>query len=113
MTFDREKFYAAINAERIARSLGWSELAEEAGVSLSTLTRMKSSGITIDTLVALLDWSGLKMEDYCDRQTSESSNLARIVTLIHSDAAIDHVGAEVVEAIVTAAYERFIELGYN
>ena len=38
--FDAEAFYAALYAEKLARRLTWKTIANESGVSASTLTRM-------------------------------------------------------------------------
>ena len=40
ITFDREAFYAALNAARLGRQKTWKDVAEETGVNASTLSRM-------------------------------------------------------------------------
>ncbi len=38
--FDAEAFYAALDSQRQSRRMTWKQVAEESGISASTLTRM-------------------------------------------------------------------------
>ena len=64
-SFDNEKFYAALDASRVARGLTWKQVATESGVSASTLTRMaQGKRPDVDGLAALLGWSGLRADSF-------------------------------------------------
>ena len=61
--FDSEAFYASLNAARLSRQMTWKEVAEEAGVAASTLSRMaQGARPDVNGLAALLEWSNLKAE---------------------------------------------------
>jgi transcriptional regulator with XRE-family HTH domain len=55
--FDGEGFYAALDRARRARDLSWRQVASEAGVSPSTLTRL-GNGLRpdIDSFAKLVQW---------------------------------------------------------
>ena len=61
--FDSDAFYAALNAARLARQKTWKDVAEEAGVNASTLSRIgQGAKPDVNGLAALLSWSSLKAE---------------------------------------------------
>ena len=39
--FDKDAFYAALNAARLSKQMTWKEVAEATGIAASTLSRMK------------------------------------------------------------------------
>ena len=64
--FDAEAFYAALDSQRHSRRLNWKQVAREAGISASTLTRIaQGKRPDVDSLAALLTWSGLKAGSVC------------------------------------------------
>ena len=66
--FDSEAFYAALNAARLGRQMTWKEVAEEAGVNASTLSRIgQGAKPDVNGLAALLTWSNLKAEMFIPR----------------------------------------------
>ena len=65
MRFDFEKFYQAVNAQRIARAASWRQVAREIGVGKSTLARMaQNKRPDADGLAALSHWAGINPADY-------------------------------------------------
>ncbi len=59
--FDLEAFYAALNATRLSRQKTWKDVAEEADVNASTLSRMgQGAKPDVNGLASLLAWSNLK-----------------------------------------------------
>lgn len=106
--FDNEAFYAALNATRLSRVMTWKDVAEEAGVSASTLTRIgQGKRPDVDGLASLLSWSGLKAENFIrDGDESEAEPLARITALLRADPHLTSGNAQVLEDIVFATYAR-------
>jgi len=108
--FDVEAFFAAIDAQRTARKLVWKQVAEEAGVSASTLTRMaQGRRPDVDGLAALLGWSGLKAEDFLirpKRSHNKVETLAMICSQLRADPHLEKADVEALEAIVKVAYEK-------
>lgn len=107
--FDGDGFYRALEATVVARSKNWKQVAAETGVSASTLTRM-AQGRRPDaaSLAALSAWAGLNPSDFVKtpHRASRPESMAQISTLLRGDPNLDSEGAEAVEAIVRAAYER-------
>jgi transcriptional regulator with XRE-family HTH domain len=106
--FDNEAFYAALNATRLSRQLNWKEVAEQARISASTLTRIgQGKRPDVDGLAALLEWSGLKAEDFIrDNEPSEPEPLAQVTALLRADPNLSSANAKVLEDIVMATYSR-------
>jgi transcriptional regulator with XRE-family HTH domain len=107
--FDGDGFYRALENTVKARSTNWKQVAAETGVSASTLTRM-ASGRRPDasSLAALSAWAGLNPSDFVHApyKTVHAEPMAQISSLLRADPSLDKESAEVVEAIVRAAYER-------
>ena len=106
--FDNEAFYSALNATRLSRQVTWKDVACEADVSASTLTRIgQGKRPDVDGLAALLDWSGLKAETFIiNGAASEPEPIARIAALLRADPNLTSDNAKVLEDIVTATYAR-------
>jgi transcriptional regulator with XRE-family HTH domain len=108
--FDTAAFYAALDAHRQARKLNWKEVAAQAGVSASTLTRMaQGRRPDVDRLAALCTWSGLKADDFIRGSQGgqhRPAHLAMISTHLRADPNLTDEGAQMLEELVKAAYER-------
>src|ERR1700676_4500873 len=107
--FDGDAFYRALETTVTARSTTWKQVAAETGVSASTLTRM-AQGRRPDasSLAALSAWAGLNPSDFVQApyKAHRPEAMAQISTLLRADPNLDAEGAEAVEAIIRAAYER-------
>ena len=107
--FDGDAFYRAVEATVSARSKNWKQVAAETGISASTLTRM-AQGRRPDaaSLAALSAWAGLNPSDFvrAPYKARRPEPMAQISSLLRADPNLDTEGAEAVEAIVRAAYER-------
>jgi transcriptional regulator with XRE-family HTH domain len=107
-SFDAPAFFAALDAERAARGKNWKQVAEHAGVSQSTLTRLaQGKRPDVDSLAALVDWAGLKADDYVVRvhQNEAANPLAMISTYLRSDRNLTPEAAAALEKVVKATYE--------
>ncbi len=109
-SFDADAFYAALDAVRMAKGKNWKDVAGEAGVSASTLTRMaQGRRPDVDGLAALVAWSGLNSDDYVIRgraQTTTPEPLAMISTYLRSDRNLNAEAATALDAVIKATYER-------
>jgi transcriptional regulator with XRE-family HTH domain len=103
--FDTSTFVAALDAQRRSRSMTWRDVASEAGVSASTLTRMlQGRRPDVDGLAALLSWSGLSGNDYVRGQQGQADTLAKISTFLRGDPKLTPQAAAALERIIAAAY---------
>jgi transcriptional regulator with XRE-family HTH domain len=107
--FDGDAFYKAVQAIVTAREKTWKQVALETGISASTLARM-AQGRRPDaaSLAALSAWAGLNPSDFVHApyKPQQPEPMAKISTLLRSDPNLDQEGANAVEAILRAAYER-------
>lgn len=107
--FDIMGFHAALDTQRAAKGLNWKEVAEQSGVSASTLTRMSQGRRPdVDGLALLLAWSGLDASDFLP-QTNKPEPLAQITANLRADRNLKPESAKALEEIIKIAYERFRE----
>lgn len=112
--FDGEAFYAALDGERQARQFTWKRVADESGVSASTLTRIsQGKRPDVDSLAALSAWSGLDVGRFVRSGSSKSEPepLAMISTYLRSDPRLNEEAAVALDEMVKAAYRRMRGLG--
>ena len=107
--FQNEAFCAALDAQRLARLMTWKQVAEESGVSASTLTRMtQGKRPDVDGLAALLSWSGLKAEDFLGQaQGNRAETMAQMTALLRADPNLSEAGKMALEGVLRATYDRF------
>ncbi len=107
--FDGDAFYRALEAAVNSKGKTWKEVAEETGISASTLTRM-GQGRRPDaaSMAALSAWAGLNPSDFVTAPYAprKRESISQISSLLRSDPNLDARSAEAVEVIVRAAYER-------
>lgn len=106
--FNAEGFYTALDLEREARRLKWKDVAQEAGVSASTLTRMKQGRRPdVDSMAALAAWGGIDADDFIERdESAEAASLPRISALLRSDPHLSRESAVAIEEVLRMTYER-------
>ena len=107
--FDLGKFQAALNAQRTARRLTWKDVAQQSGVSASTLTRMsQGKRPDVDGLALLLAWSGLDAQQFVPTANKPES-MAYIAANLRADRRLSEESAKALEEIFQVAYERFAD----
>lgn len=105
--FDAEGFYKAVTETLAERGKNWKMVAEETGISASTLARMaKGSQPDASSLAALSAWSGINPSNFVDApyKTMTTDSLGQIASLLRSDPNLDTKAAESMEKIIKAAY---------
>lgn len=106
--FDARAFYLALDSTRAARKINWKQVAENSGVSASTLTRLsQGKRPDVDSMAALVSWSGLSADDFVKggaRQRPEA--LSQITSLLSADARLTAESRDAMIGMVTAAYQR-------
>jgi len=111
--FDADAFYAALDGQRQSRKLTWKKVAEESGVSASTLTRLaQGRRPDVDSMATLLVWSGLSADFFVRRQKKGKPKvepLAAITAILRGDPNLSPRGAVALEALMKTAYQKFRE----
>ena len=105
--FDGGAFFAALDTERQARQCTWKQVAEECGISASTLTRMaQGRHPDVNGLAALATWSGLDVNRFLRSPSAEEEPepLAVISSCLHSDPRLNKQAAVALDQMVKAAY---------
>ena len=109
-SFDADAFFAALDGARQARGLTWKKVADESGVSASTLTRIaQGKRPDIDSLAALSAWSGLDVDNFVKGRESsreEPERLAMISTYLRTDPHLNEEAATALDELVKAVYKR-------
>jgi transcriptional regulator with XRE-family HTH domain len=105
-SFENEKFYAALDALRVGRSLTWKQVAEESGVSASTLTRMaQGKRPDVDGLAALLAWGGLQADSFLgSNSVSVPDPLTQMTILVRGDQRLSSENKTMIEGVLRAVY---------
>ncbi|MDX5595288.1 helix-turn-helix domain-containing protein [Pseudovibrio sp. SPO723] len=108
--FDAEGFYSALDAHRTSLGITWKKLADKAGVSASTLTRMgQGKRPDVDTLAALASWSGIDVKKFyiADQGLRERpETLAEITALLRADKELGEEAAIMLERTVSSLYKE-------
>jgi transcriptional regulator with XRE-family HTH domain len=112
--FDNEGFFAALDVERSARSMHWKAVADEAGVSASTLTRIgQGRRPDVDSFAALTRWAGLDADSFFldsePTRRNAASPLTNISMLLRHDPKLSKDSAAAIEEILRATYNRLRE----
>lgn len=107
--FDAPAFYAAIEAAVNARGITWKQLAQDTGVSATTLARM-ATGRNPDaaSVAALCSWATLNLADFVGGVSPKRNpvgTLELVGSTLRSDPALDAKSARALEAIFQAAYQ--------
>lgn len=108
--FNGDAFYAALDAVRGERKLTWRKVAEQSGVSASSLTRIsQGKRPDVDGLASLCAWAGLSADDFMqasDGHTSpEATPLTKALMLFRADPNLKKEQADALERIIQSAYE--------
>lgn len=106
--FDTDGFYAALDSQKESRGLTWKEVAKEAKISASTLTRMgQGKRPDVDSLTALARWSGLSADKFIGnsgKNAFKADPLAQITTILRSDKNLSTDSKLTLDAVIKATY---------
>jgi transcriptional regulator with XRE-family HTH domain len=102
--------YAALDQERQSRGLSWRQVAKEAGVAPSTLSRMaQGHAPALDGFIRLANWAGATLDELAGRRSERISDAqsppAAIASYLRTRKELSPQGVEALEAIVRAAYD--------
>lgn len=109
--FDLEALYSALDAKRRADGLSWRKVAEQAGVSASTLTRMaQGANPDVEGFGKLVQWLGESADQFvpAGKRPDRRSEDLRVVVSRHLRATkeLSPESAKALENIIEAAYKQ-------
>ncbi len=107
--FDSDSFFSALESTKLARGLTWKQVADQSGVSASTLTRMaQGRRPDVDGLAALSSWAGLDIGDFVrtEGEKPEADPLAMISTYLKSDRNLTPESSTALDELIKATYAR-------
>jgi len=108
--FDADAFYESLDGERRSRGLTWKDLAGEAGISQSTLTRLgQGKRPDVDSFARLVAWGGFEADQFVavPKQAQAGGFLAQLPTYLRADPNLNDQAVQSLEVIIKAAYEQF------
>jgi transcriptional regulator with XRE-family HTH domain len=104
---DVDALYVTLDSERRQRALSWRQLAQEAGIGPSTLSRMaQGSRPDVDSFAALVHWLGLPAEQFMRHSAPEHQATApaqAVASLLRADKNLDPDSAAAIDDILQAA----------
>ena len=108
---DVEALYGALDARRKRKALSWRDVAREAGVSASTLTRMaQGKRPDVDGFAALVDWLGMPADSFLKaadaKKAKKADPVAMFSTFLRASKELDEQSVEFLEDILQAAWKR-------
>lgn len=102
----------ALDSQRKEEGLSWRQLAKQAGVSPSTLTRMQQGKRPdVDTFGALVQWLNIPAEEFLlrpEHEMGEKRPSARVKTVLRAKRELSPDAADALQELLDAA-ERFTE----
>lgn len=111
--FDADAFFDALESARLTKKMPWKKVADEAGVSASTLTRMaQGKRPDVDTLAALATWASLKVDNFilsAEPKTMSENVIEEVAALFRADPSLSPDAKSAIEAIVRTAHEKLKE----
>ena len=107
--FNNTAFYRALDAARIARGLNWKDIAEQTGISASTLTRIgQGSRPDVDSLAALCAWADLDPNQFIRTRKNHQRTepLAVISSAVHDDPNLSRANADLLDQLIKTTYTQ-------
>lgn len=107
--FDTGSFAASLDLQRRERDLTWKQVAEQSGVSASTLTRLnQGQNGSIDSVALLARWAGLGLDDYVGHEVAAIDSFAppKVRAALGGDEQIPPESAQVIGEVVRVLYQH-------
>lgn len=107
---DVRSLYLTLESEREQRRLSWRQVAHEAGVGPSTLSRMaQGNRPDVDSFVALVQWLGVPAEQFMrggrstDAEANPSTPAQAVASLLRANKNLDPDSVAAIDDILKAA----------
>ena len=106
--------YEIINTRKRELNLNNAQIAEKAGVTLSTIDKITSGANQnpkLDTLLAIADVLGLTLDDFKDGSSTSRENTEPFSEFSIMYDRLDNHGRAVVDTVLKLEYERCVRVG--
>lgn len=106
---DVAALYVTLDSERQQRGLSWRQVATQAGVGPSTLSRMaQGNRPDVDSFVALIQWLGVPAEQFMrggagGEAATAAEPAQAVASLLRADKTLDPDSAAAIDDILRAA----------
>lgn len=106
---DVRSLYLTLDSEREQRHISWRQVAHEAGVGPSTLSRMaQGNRPDVDSFVALVQWVGMPAEKFMrggstEGEVNPSTPAQAVASLLRADRSLDPDSVAAIDDILKAA----------
>lgn len=104
--------YAALDAEKAARSLSWRQVAKQCGLSPSTFTRMANGhNPEADAFAVLVTWLGQPADAFIaaeGEQDIEPDLIASLAPLLRARRDLSEEDADHLQALFRSAIEEYL-----
>lgn len=110
--FDNAKFFQELDFFRSEKGLTWKKVAEAAGVSASTFTRIaQGRKPDVDTLSALCQWAQLDANRFVlnTNLAPDRNPMSEALALFRADPNLSESGKAALDSLVREAYKHFRE----
>ncbi len=106
--FDMVGFFTAVEMEKNARSCTWRQVADDTGMSASSLTRL-SHGHKLDPdgVAALAAWAGIDLNKFVGGQVIEgggADSLGQVRALLRADKNLEPRDKEYLQQVIELEY---------
>lgn len=107
-----EALYATLDRERDHRGISWRELARQANVSPSTLSRIRNGDAmpSVEALVSLSAWLGIPVDEFIQTNTravKQPSLTAQLGPLLRARKDLSPQEVDYLESVIEAASRHF------
>lgn len=108
--FDTVGFFTSLDRLRTERKLPWRKVAEQAGVSASTMTRLShGKRPDVDSLASLCTWAKFSADDFMrppgETGARHTSAVDQAQVLFRADPNLGKEQAEALSRIIETAYD--------
>jgi transcriptional regulator with XRE-family HTH domain len=109
-SFNFSQFHSALDAARRRRRRTWRQVAGEAEISPSSLTRLsQGSHPDVDTVASLARWAGLDLNAFVAPSAVGIDPLTRVTSYLHSDPRLSREQAEALALLLQSTYSRLTD----
>ena len=107
--FDFNAFFEALENVRVNKGISWKRLAEEVGMSASSLTRLQQGKkVDVDAVGSLSRWAGLNVDAYYTPTVSKNvgDTAEEMVSLLRADSDLSDEESAMLQRLIRAAYSK-------